>query len=53
MSILFKNVTAVLMDEGRTVLPNAYVGVEGTQITYVGTERPQGYFSEIVAGAES
>ena len=51
MSFLFKNVTAVLMDDARTVLSNAYVGVEGTQITYVGTERPQGYFSEVIDGA--
>ena len=30
MSILIHNCTAVLMDEAGTVLPNAYVVVEGT-----------------------
>ena len=38
MSILFSNVTAVLMDDARTVLNNAYVAVEGTKILSVGTE---------------
>ena len=32
MSILIHNCTAVLMDEAGTVLPNAYVVVEGTKI---------------------
>ena len=31
MSILIHNCTAVLMDEAGTVLPNAYVVVEGTK----------------------
>jgi 5-methylthioadenosine/S-adenosylhomocysteine deaminase len=42
MSILIQNVTAVLLDESRTVLPNAFVAVEGSQISYVGTKRPAG-----------
>ena len=33
MSILIQNVTAVLLDESRTVLPNAFVAVEGSQIS--------------------
>ena len=33
MSILIHNCTAVLMDEAGTVLPNAYVVVEGTKIS--------------------
>ena len=33
MSVLFQNVTAVLMDDARTVLPAAYVAVEGTHIS--------------------
>ncbi len=42
MSVLFTNVTAVLMDEAGTILKNGYVQVEGTSITYVGQDRPQG-----------
>ena len=30
------------MDEAGTVLPGAYVAVEGTKIAYVGTQRPRG-----------
>ena len=44
MAILFKNAAAVLMDEERTVLHGAFVAVEGTEITHVGTERPAGEF---------
>jgi 5-methylthioadenosine/S-adenosylhomocysteine deaminase len=42
MDTLFKNVTAVLMDDDNTVLKNAYVGVEGGKITYVSTTPPAG-----------
>ena len=31
MSVLFEHVTAVLMDEERTVLPDAYVAVNGVR----------------------
>ena len=48
MSVLFTNVTAVLMDEAGTILKNGYVQVEGTSITYVGTHRPQGDFDRVV-----
>ena len=48
MSVLFTNVTAVLMDEAGTILQNGYVQVEGTSITYVGTHRPQGDFDRVV-----
>ena len=48
MSVLFTNVTAVLMDEAGTILQNGYVQVEGTSITYVGTDRPQGDFDRVV-----
>ena len=51
MSILIQNVTAVLLDEGRTVLPNAFVAVEGSQISYVGTQRPAGRFDPVIDGA--
>lgn len=48
MSVLFTNVTAVLMDEAGTILKNGYVQVEGTSITYVGTHRPQGDVDRVV-----
>ena len=50
MAILIHNCTAALMDEAGTVLPGAFVAVEGTQITYVGTQRPQGSFEEEIDG---
>jgi 5-methylthioadenosine/S-adenosylhomocysteine deaminase len=50
MSILFKNVTAVLMDGGHTVLPNAFVAVEGGRISSVGTTRPAGDFTREIDG---
>lgn len=50
MSILFQNVTAVLMDAERTVLKSAYVAVDGGKITSVGTDRPQGTFDRIIDG---
>ena len=50
MSILIHNCTAALMDEAGTVLPGAFVAVEGTQITYVGIQRPQGSFEEEIDG---
>ena len=48
MSVLFTNVTALLMDADFTTLTDGYVAVEGTNITYVGTDRPQGTFDETV-----
>ena len=50
MAILFKNVTAVLMDAAHTVLPNAFVAVEGSQITHVGAARPEGAFDREIDG---
>ena len=50
MSVLFQNVTAVLMDDARTVLNNAFVAVEGTAISYVGTQRPEGTFEQVIDG---
>lgn len=50
MSTLFTNVTAVLMDEEKTVLKDAYVAVRGTTIQSVGTKRPAGTFREIIHG---
>ena len=50
MSILIHNCTAVLMDEAGTVMPGAYVAVEGTRIVSVGTVRPQGTFDQEIDG---
>lgn len=50
MGILFSNVTAVLMDEARTVLPNAYVLVEDGKIVSVSQERPKGFDGKQVNG---
>ena len=50
MSVLFENVTAVLMDDAHTVLPGAFVAVEGTDISYVGKERPAGTFDQVIDG---
>ena len=45
MSILFTNVTAVTMSPAAPLLKDAFVAVEGTQITYAGATRPAGDFS--------
>ena len=50
MAILIHNCTAALMDEAGTVLPGAFVAVEGSKITYVGQTRPQGEFAEEIDG---
>lgn len=50
MTTLIHNCTAVLMDEAGTILPGAYVAVEGTKITSVGTVRPQGVFDQEIDG---
>lgn len=49
MAILFQNVTA-LLPGSRTVLPGAFVSVEGGRIASVGTLRPQGDFERIIDG---
>ena len=48
MSVLFHNVTALLMDDNFTTLRNGFVAVEGTEITYVGPQRPAGEFDRCV-----
>lgn len=50
MSILIQNVTAVLLDEGKTVLQNAFVAVENGKISYVGDKRPEGEFQDVICG---
>ena len=48
MSTLFTNVTALLMDGDFTTLKNGFVAVEGQRISYVGTQRPEGTFDDII-----
>ena len=48
MTTLFTNVTALLMDETFTTLRGGYVAVDGTQISYVGPDRPAGNFDETI-----
>ncbi len=50
MSILFSHVTAVLMDDAHTVLPHAYVLIEGHKIVSVGQDRPRGFAGEEMDG---
>ncbi len=50
MGILFQNVTAVLMDGAHTVLPGAFVAVDGGTITSVGTTHPAGDFQRVIDG---
>ncbi len=49
--ILFEHATAVLMDEAGTILPQAYVTVEGSKISSVGSDRPQGPFDQVIDGS--
>ena len=50
MSTMICNVTAVLMDPAHTVLPNAYVVVDGHQIVDFGAQRPQGFTGKCIDG---
>ena len=50
MSTMIYNVTAVLMDPDHTVLPNAYVVVDGHRITDFGARRPQGFTGKCIDG---
>lgn len=50
MPTMIYNVTAVLMDQDRTILPNAYVVVEGHQIIDFGSQRPQGFTGKCIDG---
>ena len=51
MSVLFQHVTVLTMDPAQPLLKDAYVAVEGTTISAVGTTRPQGEFDRVVDGA--
>lgn len=48
MATLFTNVTALLMDEGGSILRNGYVAVKGTNISHVGGRRPEGAFDRTI-----
>ncbi len=50
MKTLIKNVTVVTMDEGRTVLKNACVSVEGAKITGVTLTAPEGKYDKVIDG---
>jgi 5-methylthioadenosine/S-adenosylhomocysteine deaminase len=41
IDVLFSDVTLVALDEAKTILEHAYVGVTGKKISYVGTLPPQ------------
>lgn len=51
MSTLFSNVTALTMDPAQPLLEHAHVLVEGSVITQIGPDRPQGEFDRVVDGA--
>ena len=48
MSTLFTHVTALLLDEAFTTLKDGYIAVEGSRITHVGSQRPQGVYDEVL-----
>ncbi|MDD6159556.1 MAG: amidohydrolase [Oscillospiraceae bacterium] len=48
MSVLFTNVTALLMDGDFTTLKHGYVSTAGTDIAYVGSEKPEGPFDRVI-----
>lgn len=48
MKTLFEHAKVLLMDEAGSVLDDAFVAVEGSTISYVGTLRPEGNFSECI-----
>ena len=47
MSILFKNTAVLTKNEGKyEVIENAYLGVEGKNIDYIGTKKPEKRYDE-------
>ncbi len=52
MATLITNVTAVLMDPDKTILNPAYVVVDGTKISYVGSQRPEGEYTLLDGGGQ-
>ena len=41
MDILFENARVITMDDGAPYIENAYIGVSGRKISYVGKEKPE------------
>ncbi len=50
MSILIQNVTAVTMCEEARVLEDAYIAINENRISYLGTEKPEGVFEQVIDG---
>ncbi len=50
MSVLFKNITVVTVDDDHSVIKNAYVGVQGQKIHYIGQELPTETYDEVIDG---
>ncbi len=48
MDILFENARVITMDEKNPYIENAYIGVSGRKIAYVGTERPKNAFNRVI-----
>ncbi|MCL1807904.1 MAG: amidohydrolase [Oscillospiraceae bacterium] len=50
MDTLFQNVTAVLMDDGGTVLKNAYIGSDAGKISYISATPPEEKAKTVIDG---
>lgn len=48
MDILFKNATVITMDDARPVLEDAFVGIKGRKIEYVGNSEPEGEIKRVI-----
>lgn len=48
MDYLFKNVTAITMDDARPLLEGGFVGVSGRDIVYIGEHEPEGEAKHII-----
>ncbi len=51
MSILIQNVTAVTMRDELPVIENAFLGIQENRISYLGTEKPQESYDEVLDGS--
>ena len=49
-NILLENITAVTMDDSRKVIENAYVAINSSKISYIGTEKPGGEYDVRING---
>ena len=50
MNTLFQHVTVVTMDDAQPILKDAFVAVEGSKITAVSTQAPEGRFDRVIDG---